>query len=305
MNPVSQFIQNKVIHTKGEEVFVYLRRASNSIRKIIPVKLRNKFPSLGRFIPASASYPKDDSYFLTRDNTHFKINRSDYVQWRVFYGVRDNALAAAKRFVTTGSIVLDIGANFGAFSLKLASFCKEKKFSSTQIHAFEPNPVVFENYQSNLELNPELKNIIRLHPVGLGNETGERFFHYENVNTGAGRIVPENTAGHRTIKIQKPDDFVNKLNPANIAFIKLIVEGFEPEVFNGGWNTILKYRPPIFFEVTEAWWKENNSTIKEVLDKLSTLGYRFEIEHYNEMLPYEPEKYAFRTQFNLLATISL
>lgn len=304
MNPISQFIQNKVINTKAEEIFVNLRRVSNGIRKIIPVKFRNKFPSLGRFIPASASYPKDDSYLATRDNTYFRINRSDYVQWRVFYGVRDNALAAAKKYITKESVVLDIGANFGAFSLKLASFCKEKNYPSVQIYAFEPNPVVFENYQSNLELNPELKSIIRLHPLGLGNETGARSFHYEDLNTGAGRVVRDSSAAQLKIKIQKLDDFVGELNPTNIAFIKLIVEGFEPEVFKGGWNTIQKYRPPIFFEVTEAWWKENDSTIEEVLDKLRKLGYRFEIEHYNEMLPYEPQKYSFRTQFNLLATIS-
>ena len=304
MNPIIQFIQNKVIHTKAEEIFVYLRRASNTFRKIVPVKLRNKFPSIGRFIPASASYPKDDNYLLTRDNTHFRINRSDYVQWRVFYGVRDNALAAAKKYITKESIVLDIGANFGAFSLKLASFCKENNYPSIQVHAFEPNPVVFENYQSNLELNPELKSIIRLHPVGLGHETGARSFRYENINTGAGRVVPDSAMAQLKIKIQKLDDFVGELNPTNIAFIKLIVEGFEPEVFKGGWNTIQKYRPPIFFEVTEAWWKENDSTMEDVLDNLRKLGYRFEIEHYNEMLPYEPQKYAFRTQFNLLATIS-
>lgn len=304
MNPVSQFIQRKIIHTKAEEFIVHLRRVTNRIRKFIPVNLRNKFPSFGRFIPASASYLKDDCYFLTRDNTHFKINRSDYVQWRVFYGVRDNALAAAKKYLTKGCVVLDIGANFGAFSLKLASFCKENSYESVQIHAFEPNPLVFENYQNNLALNPELKSVIQLHPIGFGNETGERPFHYEDLNTGAGRIVIDSTKSQLKIKIQMLDDFISNLNPLSITFIKLIVEGFEPEVLKGGWNTINNYKPVIFFEVTESWWKENNSTIKEVLDKLSALGYRFEIEHYNEMLPYHPEKYAFRTQFNLLATIS-
>ena len=304
MNPVSQFIQRKIIHTKAEEFMVYLRRITNRVRKFIPLALRNKFPSVGRFIPASASYPKDDCYFLTRDKTNFKINRSDYVQWRVFYGVRDNALAAAKKHLADGCVVLDVGANFGAFSLKLASFCKENKYESVQIHAFEPNPVAFENYQNNLALNPELKNIIQLHPVGFGNESSERSFHYENFNTGAGRIVQDAAKSQLKIRIQKLDDYVRKLNPLSITFIKLIVEGFEPEVFKGGWNTIKNYKPVIFFEVTESWWKENDSTIKEVLDKLGGLGYRFEIEHFNEMLPYYPEKYALRTQFNLLATLS-
>ncbi|HEU5290846.1 MAG TPA: FkbM family methyltransferase, partial [Cyclobacteriaceae bacterium] len=94
-----------------------------------------------------------------------------------------------------------------------------------------------------------------------------------------------------------------KNKPSKIAFIKLIVEGFEPEVFKGGWNTISQYKPPVFFEVTEKWWKENNSTIEEVLDKLRGLGYRFVIEHYNEMLPYKPSAYTARTQFNLMATV--
>lgn len=304
MNPISQFIQRRVIHTKAEEFFVYLRRSTNRIRKFIPITLRNKFPSIGRFIPTSSSYPKDDCYFLTRDNTHFKLNRSDYVQWRVFYGVRDNALAAAKKYVTSDCTVLDIGANFGAFSLKLATFCKENNFKSLQIHAFEPNPIVVENYQINLALNPELTGIIQLHHMGLGNEASERPFHYENLNTGAGRIVREGIKSQLKIKIQKLDDFVHDLNLKNITFIKLIVEGFEPEVLKGGWNTIKKYKPVIFFEVTASWWGENNSTIKEVLDKLSALGYHFEIEHHNEMLPYHPEMYSFRTQFNLLATIS-
>lgn len=303
MNPISQFIQRRIIHTKAEEFIVYLRRVTNHVRKFIPTKLRKKFPSVGRFVPASASYSKDDYYFLSRDNTRFKINRSDYVQWRVFYGVRDNALAAAKKHLSKGSVVLDIGANFGAFSLKLASFCKENNYDSVQIHAFEPNPAVFENYQNNLALNPELKGIIQLHRIGFGNETSERPFYFEDLNTGAGRVVLDGAMSQLKIKIQKLDDFVNNLNPENITFIKLIVEGFEPEVLKGGWNTINKHKPVIFFEVTESWWKENNSTIKEVLDKLRALGYRFEIEHYNEMLPYHAEKYAFRTQFNLLATI--
>lgn len=305
MNPISKFIQQKIIHTRAEELVVNLRRITNHVRKLIPVRLRNKFPSVGRFIPGSSSYPKDDCYLLTRDNTHFRINRSDYVQWRVFYGVRDNALAAAKKCITKEAVILDIGANFGAFSLKLASFCKEHKYDSVRIHAFEPNPVVAENYQHNLALNPELTGIIQLHKVGFGNETGERPFHYENLNTGAGRVVPDGAEPQLKIKIQKLDDFINDLKPENITFIKLIVEGFEPEVIKGGWNTITKYKPVIFLEVTESWWKENNSTVTEVVDKLRTLGYRFEIEHYNEMLPYDPEQYAFRTQFNLLATLAV
>jgi len=301
MSSVAQFIHRAVIKARAEEFFVHVRKRANVIRKFIPISLRNKFPSIGRFIPNASEYPTSDRYFLTRDNTHFKINRSDYVQWRLFYGVRDNALLEAKKYLETGSVVLDIGGSFGAFSLRLATYAKSKGVFA-QIHAFEPNPVVFENYKTNLELNPDITAFIHIHPTGLGNENGERLFEYPQSNTGAGRVMQDSQRNLK-VTIQRLDDFINVLNPTKIAFIKLIVEGFEPEVFKGGWNTISKYKPPIFFEVTEAWWKENNASIEEVLNKLRALGYHFMIEHYNEMLPYEPSTFSSRTQFNLMATI--
>lgn len=302
MNTLTGIIHRFVIRSKIEELLVNLRRRANFIRKFIPVSLRHKFTSIGRFIPQSTEYPKDDCYFLTRDNTHFKINRSDYVQWRLFYGVRDNALKEAKKNLESGGVVLDIGSNFGAFSLKLATHIIENKYSDIQIHAFEPNPLAFENYKTNLTLNAALTDIIQLHAIGLGNETGDRSFQFPEANTGAGRVVNEHE-GRFSVHLQRLDDFIDKLNPRRIAFIKLIAEGFEPEIFKGGWNTIKKHKPPVFFEVTREWWKENNSTVEEVLNALNELGYTFMIEHHNEMIPYVPLKHASRTQFNILASI--
>src|SRR5690349_9728752 len=103
MNLITSAIHKLVIRSNSEEALVKLRRRVNFIRKLVPVSLRHKFASIGRFIPKSTEYPKNDSYSLTRDNTDFKINRSDYVQWRLFYGVRDNALREAKKRLESGS----------------------------------------------------------------------------------------------------------------------------------------------------------------------------------------------------------
>jgi len=40
---------------------------------------------------------------------------------------------------------------------------------------------------------------------------------------------------------------VNTINPHNISFIKMIVEGFGPLMFKGAAKTIQKDKPPIFF----------------------------------------------------------
>jgi FkbM family methyltransferase len=303
MNPITKAIHEWVMKTKSEELLVRLRQIQNRIRAFIPVKLRSSFTSVGRFIPQSSEYPKDDYCRLVRDNTVFEINRSDYVQWRLFYRVRDNALKEAKKNLEPGCIVLDIGANFGAFSLRLANYISDQRYSDVDVHAFEPNPAVYYNYENNLKLNPKLSHIVRLHPFGLGDEIGERPFKYDTINTGAGRVLPMKADSETVVNIKRLDEFVRHLQPKKITFIKVIVEGFEPEVLKGGWETIKKFRPPIFLEVTRSWWAENGSATEDVLANLKQLGYQFMIEFDNEMIPYEPSKHASRFQYNLLGKI--
>lgn len=298
---MKKIIHKAIIRLGIEEFFVRLRRKASFIRKFVPVSIRHKFVSVGRFVPHSSSFPKDDSYLLTRDDTTFRINRSDYVQWRIFYGVRDNALKLAKEALESDSVVLDIGANCGAFSLKLATYAAQKNFKRLEIHAFEPNPVIFENYVNNLSLNSSAQDFAHVHPIGFGSEPGQVSFQYPETNTGVGRVLQGSSDATLKVDIQRLDDFVRQLNPPKISFIKLIVEGYEPEVFKGGFNTLKKYKPPIFFEVTKEWYEENNSSVEYVLSMLRDLGYHFKGEYYNEMIPYDTVLFRQLYQYNLLA----
>jgi FkbM family methyltransferase len=198
-------------------------------------------------------------------------------------------------------LVLDIGANCGAFSLKLATYAAQQKLKNLQIHAFEPNPVIARRYSDNLALNPAAQTFIHLHPVGLGEEAAVKSFHYPETNTGVGRVLPVDTDRSFKVKIQRLDDFVKELNPTKISFVKMIVEGFEPEVIKGGLKTLEKHKPTVFFEVTKEWYEENNSSVEEVLNILRGLGYGFKGEYYNEMIPYDPAKFRELYQYNLLA----
>jgi FkbM family methyltransferase len=292
-----------IYRIRAEEFFVWLRGVLSSVRKLVPVQYRHKFTSVGKLVPHSSQYPSDDSYLLVRDQTHFVVNRSDYVQWRLFYGVRDNALKAAKENLEDHSIVLDIGANIGAFSVRLARYAKIQGLTDFHIYAFEPNPVAFRSYEKNLSMNQDLMPLVTVYNSGLGSKEGKFSFAFDASNSGAGRVRVDKP-GQMEVSIQRLDDFIDTLKPARIGFVKLIVEGFEPEVIKGGWNTLMRFRPPIFMEVTRTWWNEYGNDVDEVIRKLTTLGYTFRIEHYNEMLPYVPGKYTGLNQFNLYATVS-
>lgn len=105
-----------------------------------------------------------------------------------FYGIRDNALRMAKEYLADDCIILDIGANFGGFSLRLGTHVTRSLYQNVQIHAFEPNPSIFRRYLDNLALNPSLTGLVTAHPFGLGSKPGNEFFNVEAVNSGAGRV---------------------------------------------------------------------------------------------------------------------
>jgi FkbM family methyltransferase len=205
--------------------------------------------------------------------------------------------------VKPNSIVLDIGANFGAFALRLANHVLRTNVSNVQIHAFEPNPVMIEKIKHNLSLNPELSDIVYVHSIGMGNKEEKVPFQYEVSNSGAGRVIKGEHTNAMFVSIGTVDDFTTNINPESVSFIKMIVEGFEPLVFKGAYRTIQKYRPPIFFEVTPEWYKENDTSLTEIIGPLKQFGYSLYGEIHNELIPYDPLRFGQLDQYNMFALV--
>lgn len=66
--------------------------------------------------------------------------------------------------VKAGDTVVDVGANVGAFSLRIAEACR----SDVRLLCFEPSPETWQALVANFDENPILKQTRRsLHPVGL------------------------------------------------------------------------------------------------------------------------------------------
>ena len=66
--------------------------------------------------------------------------------------------------VHPGDTVLDVGANVGAFSLRVAERCQ----SNVLLHCFEPSPDTFRSLRLNFETNPSLRQTRHaIHAVGI------------------------------------------------------------------------------------------------------------------------------------------
>lgn len=140
-------------------------------------------------------------------------------------------LSVMKSFITSESVVLEVGAHIGAFTIPLARVCKK-------VYAVEPQKEVAAVLQKNLDLAGVTN--VEILPFALGFKQEERF--YTPNPAGVGSVRMEDTGTTQVDVV--PLDSLN-LSPD---FIKIDVEGMELDVLAGGMNTITTRHPYIFAE---------------------------------------------------------
>jgi len=165
-------------------------------------------------------------------------------------------------------VALDIGANIGNHSLFISDFFKE-------VYAFEPNPITFELLKFNANFVSERKNIISINK-GLGSKKETLNFEIEAENIGGSHIIAdeEKASGNGqniSIDVERADE-IDKLQNADIALIKIDIEGYEIHALKGAEELIVKNRPIIVFEQAPQEIVNGSSV---TIDYLKTLGYEF------------------------------
>jgi len=169
------------------------------------------------------------------------------------------------QYVKPGTVVLDIGAHIGTFTIAMAKIVGK----NGTVYAFEPQKKIFRELNQNCALN-DVRNVV-CHRIALGDqqqiiEMDKTFSENEgSTNIGHGGDVVE----MRTI-----DSFHFK----NVSFIKMDVERTEEQVLDGMVNTLQNNRPVIVIELQGGFlWETAPSHIREKIlhsmHKLQALGY--------------------------------
>jgi FkbM family methyltransferase len=150
---------------------------------------------------------------------------------------------------------LDIGSNYGCHTIGIANEIRKNK-GSGKVYSFYLQPEIIKLFKENVNMN-NLNDIVILNEVGLGdkNETKEFIVSkdYDNNDNPGGSSLYNSDNSDKNKKefvtIKRLDD----LNIDNISLIKIDVEGYELEAFEGGINTITKNKPIIVIEI----WSNN------------------------------------------------
>ena len=283
MKLTTRIIHRLVFYCRMETIFIVLRRVNDLFHK---------------FLPLPVDYYSTDLIKCKRDNVNFLVNRSDYMQWVVYANEPDNSWKAATEFLDSNSIVLDVGANFGAFSFKVAEIIRSKQIGNCSIHAFEPNPFVVEKFRMNLGENPNLQELVHLHAEAIGAEEKYISMDFSKSNTGGGRVMVELEKGE--IPMTTIDKLVS-LNNWQISFMKIDVEGFEPFVLQGASETVRTQQPAIFMEMTDKWFRAHQSSNEDIVDYFMGLDYRVMIESHRGFIEMDSAKsIPKKDQFNIL-----
>jgi len=181
-------------------------------------------------------------------------NFSTFIDWSVYYygAYSFDELDLMRDTIkgVTNPIVIDIGANIGHHSLFAATIAE-------QVHSFEPFPAVFEKIKEKIKIN-NISNIT-IHEIGLGESNEDLpYTPPDSCNTGTGSFTnrSKEISSRLSLPVRKGDDYLKSLNLTKIDFIKMDIEGYEPQALRGLKNTLEKYRPIVFFE-----WSTNERNI--------------------------------------------
>jgi FkbM family methyltransferase len=167
-----------------------------------------------------------------------------------------------ENIVQSGMTVVEVGANIGAHTVPLARAC-----APGPLYAFEPQQRVFQLLCANLALN-DIRNAVAL-PEALGAEPGRATMpaldYGAEGNFGGVSVTPaEQAAPGLPVRVAPLDSF----DLPACHFLKIDVEGFEPEVLKGAAETIGRCRPILYVENDRA---ENQGEVIALIDRL---GYR-------------------------------
>lgn len=268
---------------KGLKYFEWLLRRFNLLKERFVKKLSN-----GLLMELSA-------------NDHIE----KYLFWYGSYEKKE--VITMQTFLTADSVVVDIGANIGYYSLMAA-----KKAPAGHIYSFEP----VRNNLEKLERNISLNGVTVIHPIkaAISNISGSTTVYVSaDDNSGmSGLRSAENFSGESEIvKCFALDDAVTEYNLPKIDLIKIDVEGSEVNVLQGMKNTRSQQKPVLLIEVSAATLSMYNEKIETIYRILSADQYaaykvteknmleKISIPQEADLVFFVPEQYAFPAEIKV------
>ena len=248
------------------ELFVQLRhlrvlRASR--KKQIPFRIKRRY---GR---------KELEEFVTNfwDGGYVYLETGDYLylptmkQMNVFWKLKEPYIPEEiiEKFSCPGNTVMDIGANIGEWTLRMANTVG----SEGRVYSFEPIPLINESLNKTIRINNLSQ--VTLFQLALGNQSGDLEFTIP-IDTNDRAIHGESRLGTEEGNwniYTEVNQFASERSLDKLDFVKIDVEGKEIGVLEGGHRTFSRFTPALILEVG----CEEENERKRIAELLRSWGY--------------------------------
>ena len=202
------------------------------------------------------------------------VNMNDYCGRRIFFtGAMDRRVdMLCSHLLKTGDCVIDIGANYGAISLRAAAVVG----GDGQVHCFEPQPALARCIQESALINKFPH--VQVHEVALSDRDGIAAFSIPGTNSGNAALGAG--AGETiNVRVAHAGRFLSSLRLPRVALLKIDIEGSEWTVMNAAKDWMSNIRPKAV--VFESAYEDGPLNDRPVFQLLRDLGYRvFSIRQY-------------------------
>ncbi|MGE0717825.1 MAG: FkbM family methyltransferase [Alphaproteobacteria bacterium] len=180
-------------------------------------------------------------------------------------------LHALDRFVGSGQVLIDVGANIGLYALKGARLVGP----GGRVVAVEPGAVASQMLADNLALNA-FRNVTIVRKA-LADHVGEATLHHIPLGNDpqAFSLLEDGTKEGETVAVTTLDAMVEDLGLSRVDCIKIDVEGAEEMVLAGASETLRRWHPTIVFEVNCPTLARRGEATDGAWNLLAGFGYRF------------------------------
>ncbi len=209
----------------------------------------------------------------TRNEIKYKLDLNEVIDFAIYKQGKWEKYTHKflETFIKKNDIVLEIGANIGAHTLTIAKIIGEKGL----VHAFEPSEYAHKKLKKNIELNPSLQTNIILNKklvsnskkIILNNQIRSSWLRDKNKLKKQEKL-------NSNLEIISIDEYVKRNNLKKISMIKIDVDGYDFKVLSGSINTIKKFKPIIFIELSEVCLNKQGDTVSDIYNFLSKLNYK-------------------------------
>jgi FkbM family methyltransferase len=206
---------------------------------------------------------------------HYYLSRLKTYRERSDWESNESDLTVIKHLITPGDTVIDIGANFGFYTVYLADLVG----SDGGVISCEPIPLTF-SFLSHAVRQMKLHQV-RLNNCAVSNLPGQAFMVVPSFDSGVQNYYQARLLGNdapadrakRTVPVEVMTlDAILVAATARTSFIKIDVEGHELQVVMGGETSIRELKPALLIEVSSE-PDDTASTAHELVHWLREAGY--------------------------------